>query len=347
MSRTHAVVFKPQKVPEFSPQEYKTDYEYAYAYKKDGCCVAILGKGHDYYNLIPETPYSQRTELSLEKWIKEVFGASDLTPQINPIGEAMQCIWRPGITDRTSLSAILNINPQQKRSAEQALYILLQKVSDLLLYIEPNGTGLKTYSHKTRELLLLACMEVENGWRRYSRLGGWPDMLKTTDYHDLAQPLYLSEYGVRLRSNAHSDFLLPFLGWEKKESTKSIPWYHSYNKTKHDRDQNFHEASFIRSIEAVAAAIVMFSVQYGPHNLHSSTNMLSSLFNELFEIKLFNAKPETFYVPEINMQRTGTSLRLDNQLKDILPCHTKAPKILRISGAETQYKKSVRRDIAE
>ena len=47
------------------------------------------------------------------------------------------------------------------------VYTRKQAKREIFEYIEADINGLKFYIHKTRELLILACTEVENQWQHY------------------------------------------------------------------------------------------------------------------------------------------------------------------------------------
>lgn len=81
-----------------------------------------------------------------------------------PIGDTVENLWRPSLYYSNDIQIALNIDPYEQRSAEQALRVLVEKLDDILLYVEPSQSGLASYGHKSRELLILACTEVENLW---------------------------------------------------------------------------------------------------------------------------------------------------------------------------------------
>ena len=76
---------------------------------------------------------------------------------------------------------------------------------------------------------------------------------KTNDYYVLADILKLKNYAIRF--HRHHDFgtLTPFKDWSKDNPTKSLVWYDSYNKIKHDRENNFELANMKNAIDSVAA----------------------------------------------------------------------------------------------
>lgn len=108
---------------------------------------------------------------SLGDWIVDTFGASSPRHLDRPIGTVVDGVWRPGLYWESQIWQALDTNEMERRGAEQALYVLVEKLNDLLLYVEPEGPGLDAYGPRCRELLILACTEVENGWTQYMRRG--------------------------------------------------------------------------------------------------------------------------------------------------------------------------------
>jgi hypothetical protein len=101
------------------------------------------------------------------------------------------------------------------RLAEQALLLLIQRLNELLLFVEPDVATLSTFSHKARELLLLACTECENYWQDYLRdanalpLNG--RLFTTNDYVKLLGPLHLAEFEILMHGIALSPPFVHFL----------------------------------------------------------------------------------------------------------------------------------------
>jgi hypothetical protein len=189
----------------------------------------------------------------------------------------------------------------ERRLAEQALRMLVQRLDELFNYIEPTQNGLSTFGHKTRELLILACTEIENSWKHYmKRANAVPAGrdFTTADYVKIRQPLCLEEYEISLPLYAGIPPSRPFLGWDSGKPTQSIAWYDAYNKTKHDRSSHFEASTLGNCVNAVAAALVMFCVRFGPFHLIHGVNTLTTLSNQMFSFKLI-AKPTSFYVPYV------------------------------------------------
>ncbi len=181
--------------------------------------------------------------------------------------------------------------------------MLVERLDELLLYIEPSANGLASYSHKTRELLILACTEVENQLNQYLRLAGYgkEEDLTSNDYVKLEPRLYLREFVIALRPYEGIEPLAPFKGWEAARPTKSIPWYDAYNKTKHDRTAHFAAATLANCLAAVAANVALFCARCGPFFLLDGAGPLSSLVNQLLRIELHDPDVTSFYVPLLTL----------------------------------------------
>ena len=118
--------------------------------------------------------------------------------------------------------------PSDLRLAEQALLLLIQRLDELLHFIEPSPVTLQAYSHKARELLILSCTEVENAWKSYLRIANVPPArsdFTTNDYVKLLVPLHLADYQISLPRYSDIQPIRPFLGWSAAQPTKSLPWY--------------------------------------------------------------------------------------------------------------------------
>jgi len=117
----------------------------------------------------------------------------------------------------------LGVTETEMRLLENSPRLLLQKLDDILLYIEPSPISMQTYSHKTRELLILACTEVENFWQSALRKTNSTPTNKrnytTRDYAKLATNLYLSDYSIKLKSYAYLTEFSPFKNWDVNAPT--------------------------------------------------------------------------------------------------------------------------------
>lgn len=239
------------------------DQQRGYAYESNGRFFHVYGRAEGLWVLSTGLTASELAgEQTLDAWTIRVFGATNPEPMLNAPGEVISGVWRPGLYFKNEIHQALSINEHTQRSAEQSLRILIEKLDEILLYIEPTQVGLQTYGHKCRELLILACTEVENLWAQYMRLANTTPTgrtFTTNDYVKLLTPLHLEEYLISCKLLGNSYPIKPFSQWNASNPTQSLQWYNAYNKTKHDRERHFSEATLENCIHAIAAVIVCFA----------------------------------------------------------------------------------------
>lgn len=167
-------------------------------------------------------------------------------------------IWRPGLSTP-------DLDGEGYTDATTAFISLQADLLDLLRVIEPCTQNSTTYGHATRELLLLACTEVETIWRSILVCNNYKttSRLSTNDYVKVLSPLQLDRWAVKLVRYPDFPTLTPFKGWDQARPTSSISWYDAYNHTKHDRIANFDQATFGAVLNAMAALFVLLAAQYG------------------------------------------------------------------------------------
>ncbi len=238
-------------------------------------------------------------EGGLRHWAEETFGAEDVVQMQLEVGHVVTGVWRPGLYYQNQTLQALGGSEVELRSAEQALRLLVERLDEMLLYVEPSAHGLAAFSHKTRELLILASTEVENQLKQYLRLAAYEkqDDLSMADYVKLEPRLYVREFMLTLRPYEGVERLTPFRGWDAARPTRSLPWYDAYNKTKHDRTKHFEEATLANCLSAVAANVILFCARWGPFFLIDGQGPLSSQVNQLFRIELNEPDVTSFYVP--------------------------------------------------
>lgn len=285
------------------------------AYDAGSHFVHFYGYGRGLYGVSVGLTATEKKSGSVNDWAKRVFGAEGIASATTPVGSTVSSVWRPGLYFLPETLQGLGNSESDQRSSEQSLRLLVERLDELLLYIEPDAHGLNAYSHKTRELLILSCTEVENTWKHYMRLAtAAPDNGKdftTRDYVKLLGPLHLADFEVVLKPYSAVGALRPFGDWDATAPTKSLTWYDAYNKTKHDRSTYFSEATLHHCLSAIAANLVLFSVRFSPFPLLESPGTLAPLINQLFDIRLHQFNPETCYIP---------MLKLPADMRDDLVC---------------------------
>lgn len=145
-------------------------------------------------------------------------------------------------------------------------YQNIQMALDALFnYIEPSAVNLKAYGHKIRELLILACTEVEYLLLKTLTDNGYQqkDRYSTFDYVNCRDVLKLDKFEVSLVQYPKLKHFKPFDGWDSSSPTKSLPWYNAYNSVKHNRSDNITQANLEHLLDAASAIHVLLESQYG------------------------------------------------------------------------------------
>ena len=200
--------------------------------------------------------------------IREHFGASAenviKTITIEDAGSYYPRINRnePGLSDH-------QINTNERADEIRAFDNISESLVEIFRTIEPEKGNFKTYGNRLRELLIVACTEVEYLLQRAviengrKPLNGSKDNYTTKDYIWCLPTQKLNEYAVKLPSYPSLGEFRPFKDWNSPNWTKSLPWYNAYNKVKHNRGGNKSLATFEALINAVAAIHILLEAQYG------------------------------------------------------------------------------------
>jgi hypothetical protein len=261
---------------------------YAFAYEHNGYYYAF---SPDIEALKPF--FKPKGDKTLEEWIKEIFFATDIRPALYPPGQFYKRMWRPpGYIRPELLAPDIKILMQSSIAVE----LLIQRMQELFTTVEPERKNFSVFGHRIREVLLLACMEVEASWVGVLKEHGYNsnrNRYSTNDYVKLLEPMCLADYEVNLRWYPDFPCFKPFGSWNTSRPTKSLYWYDAYNKTKHDRETKLKEATLLHAIHAVGGAAVMFCAQFGIPEGERLTESIYSMFN----IYLVNDRPETAYIP--------------------------------------------------
>lgn len=166
-------------------------------------------------------------------------------------------------------------------TAQGQLIALTRDLQTICQVIQPTKETLDTYGHAIRNLLILACTEVEAHWRGVLLTNGMQKkILDTRDYVKLAPAMRLDEYAISFPFYPWLDQVKPFARWGSTgEPTKEISWYADYHAVKHDRDANFTHATLRNAFDAVAACAVMMCAQYGRNDAFDNYSELRYFFH--------------------------------------------------------------------
>ncbi|RFB76605.1 hypothetical protein [Methylovirgula sp. 4M-Z18] len=151
--------------------------------------------------------------------------------------------------------------------ARGQLSALTRQLDRICQTVHPKDKALETFGHDIRNLLILACTEVETHWRGVLIANGAAqigDRLKTFDYVKLNGAMKLGDYAVAFPNYPWLPPFKPFAGWGSSgKPTQELEWYDAYNAVKHDRESTFERATLLRVFEAISACAVMIAAQFG------------------------------------------------------------------------------------
>lgn len=138
-------------------------------------------------------------------------------------------------------------------------------LDNLFNYIEPAIANLSAYGHKIRELLILACTEVECLLVKALIENGYDerDRYSTNDYVKCKSLLGLEDFEVKLIQYSSVKSFRPFKGWDASSPTKTLLWYNAYNSVKHNRSENITDANLEHLLDAMSAIHILLESQYG------------------------------------------------------------------------------------
>lgn len=137
---------------------------------------------------------------------------------------------------------------------------------EVFRFIDPTYANLRSYGARLRELLILACTEVEGLWKGVLRANSSvvKKRYKTDDYYQVCELLRLKEWVVYLKDYPSIGEFSPFFEWSAEKPSQSLAWYEAYNSVKHDRERAANQANLKNLINAVAALHILNLAQWGP-----------------------------------------------------------------------------------
>lgn len=165
--------------------------------------------------------------------------------------------------------------------ARGQLLALTRQLDRICQTIHPSTDTFDSYGHDIRNLIILACTEVEMHWRGILVANGVPNgRLNTSNYVALQAAMYLGEYAVSFPSFPWLSPIRPFERWGTTgQPTQELPWYDAYNHVKHNRESAFPRASLLAAFEAVSACAIMLCAEFGRLNGLGHQSELTAFFH--------------------------------------------------------------------
>ena len=150
--------------------------------------------------------------------------------------------------------------------SEGQLHYLKEHLEQVCKVVYPCKQNYKAFGHEIRNVLIIACTEVEAQCRGILEANGFDFKGKrpnTTHYVKLLELLRLDKYSVTFPYFPRMPEIRPFANWHVNAATKSLDWYDAYNKVKHDREAHFQEACLEYAFKAATACFVLLCAQHG------------------------------------------------------------------------------------
>ena len=163
----------------------------------------------------------------------------------------------------------------------QQLGTLINRLTSIFNNVYPTQNNFECYGHEIRNLLILACTEVEAQLKGILTANSQNPLIKCTTKHyaKLKGVLKLEEYSINLSHYPEVTFISPFKNWDQENPTTSLPWYDNYNSVKHDRENKFHNANLISAINAICAVAILLYAQYGD-NIPNWKELIGNYFDQ-------------------------------------------------------------------
>jgi hypothetical protein len=212
-------------------------------------------------------------------WIKP----GNIAKSILEPGEYYPRIWR-GIYDEGDRNRSTPVYPQEFYGstftyAINSMLVLFEELESIFKFVEPSKENGGAYGHKIRQLLILACTEVEACLKGAFRVNfDCGTRLNMNDYVRLLKPMGLNHYTVRLRAYPRCPSLKPFKHWHRAKPTTTLFWYQDYHAVKHDREAEFNKSTLTNVLNALAALYILHCAQWGPQVFSKSDHGVQSPF---------------------------------------------------------------------
>jgi hypothetical protein len=193
--------------------------------------------------------------------------------------------------------------------ARSQLTALMRQLDLICQTVHPSEDTFNAFGHSIRNLLILACTEVETHWRGILTANNFKKEQYSTNHYVLLQgAMGLGDYAIEFPSFPWIAPVRPFEGWGTSgKPSQELGWYAAYNAVKHNRENEFSRATLRNVFEAVSASVIMLVAQFGSivglgHNteLESFFHLFSSPVWSLSHVYLPSFGENTGEPSEVN-----------------------------------------------
>lgn len=193
----------------------------------------------------------------------EQFTRTSLSP-----GQFYPRIARPDGNHPTDFPALSLMRPADRNYvaiARSQLVALMRQLDAICQTVHPDTETFDAYGHGIRNLLILACTEVETHWKGVFIQNNFCKKNYNTEYYvQLQSAMRLGDYSISFPSFPWLAAFTPFKNWGTSDNpTQDIEWYAAYNAVKHNRENEFFQATLRNAFAAVSACAIMMIAQFG------------------------------------------------------------------------------------
>lgn len=208
------------------------------------------------------------------KFMRSIDSVAAAAPQM-PFGSYYPRIYRKTLNQCISYEHQIPTYGKSLASLNVQLKILHRKLEEIYQFVEPTPSQIESaYGYESRNLLILACTEVESQFRlilEANEISPQGRFFTTRDFVKLSDVLRLKEY--RLFDGRYPELTAcsPYEDWDASRASESIPWYDAYNAVKHHREANFDKATIKHARDAIYACEILKVCQHNAEtDLHLS-----------------------------------------------------------------------------
>ena len=149
--------------------------------------------------------------------------------------------------------------------ARSQLTALMRQLELICQTVHPNEDTFDAFGHSIRNLLILACTEVETYWRGVLVANKFIKKQYNTKHYVLLQAaMGLGNYAIEFPSFPWLAPIRPFDRWGTcSNPSRELGWYAAYNAVKHNREHEFRHATLRNVFDAVSGCVIMMVAQFG------------------------------------------------------------------------------------
>jgi hypothetical protein len=238
------------------------------------CCVAIRvgvtnpeGGPGSYFKAEPGESVWDTMKRQASAWF-EPAGSEPFQKTVLAPGQFYPRIARPWFDRPSDFPCI----PLMRRSdsnfiamARSQLTALMRQLDLICQTVHPSEDTFNAFGHSIRNLLILACTEVETHWRGVLVANNFKQEKYTTNHYVLLQrAMKLGDYAIAFPSFPWLAPVRPFEVWGTSgQPSQELGWYAAYNAVKHNREHEFCRAALRNLFEAISACVIMMVAQFG------------------------------------------------------------------------------------